>query len=111
MSILKKLSAPEGTLLKEIEDDITEEMLPVIKGFMPSITENKDEIKKVVNYVLGMIKEKLGDDENIATIRNIDGELVLMLLKSSETDIDLKSENTIVEAVNISELIDMLDDI
>ena len=108
MSIFKKLSAPEGTLLHDIEKDITEEMPSVIKGFMPNITENLDEIKKVIDYVLSMIKEKLGNDENIATIRNIDGELILILLKSDETDIDLKSEDTIVETVNISELVDMV---
>lgn len=106
--VLKKLGAAKGSVFEEAEGGIIEEMPNAIKEFIPNISENTDEIRKAVEYVLGMIKGELGDDENIGIIRNIDGELIISLLIAKETDIDIKSEKTIKSSFNVSELTDFL---
>lgn len=94
MSILDKLSAKDGTILQEIQNDIVPE---AIEQIMPIA-------KKFIDPILGEIKKELGNDENIAVLRNIDGQLIISLLKSSETDIDIKNENTILKSFDISEM-------
>ena len=94
MSIINKLSAKEGSILQGIQADIAPE---VIENIMP-IAE------KFIDPLLGEIKKELGNDENIVVLRNIDGQLIISVLKSNETDIDIKNENTILKSFDISEM-------
>ena len=103
MEVFKKLSAPKGTLFGDIEKDMMEGF--DIKAFLPdNIKENLGLIKPV----LDKISNELGDDKNIGIIRKVNGDIVAMLLKTSETDIDIKSEKTIIETFNISSMLNEL---
>lgn len=101
MSILKKLSAGDGSVFKEIEEDVTAETM---SGLLPLA-------QKFIEPILDDIKKELGDDDNIGVIRNIDGQLVITLLKGSETDLEIKNAETIIKTFDISELADMIKNI
>ncbi len=108
--ILKKLAAKDGSVFKDAENDISGEIPSVISNLIPNISENAGEIKKIAQSFLGMLCSELGDDKNIAVIRNIDGEIIISVLKSCETDLDIKSEKTIIDTYNINELMDQMED-
>ena len=97
MGILQKLSAGDDSVFKEGETDLMEggmaALLPVAQSFIDPIVED--------------IKKELGD-ENIAVIKNVDGELIITLLKGSETTLEIESEETIIKTFNISQMADLI---
>lgn len=97
MGILQKLSAGDNSVFKEGETDLMEggmeALLPMAQSFIDPILED--------------VKKELGD-ENIAVIKNVDGELIITLLKGSETKLEIESEKTIIRVFNISEMADLI---
>ncbi len=99
LSLVKKLAPEEGSVFEEANNELSEEAM---SGIMPLA-------KQFIDPIMNDIKEKLGNDENIGVIRNIDGKVVIMLLKGDETDLDIKDpKTTILETIDISEISDLI---